>query len=72
MSKHKKTNQEIGEMLNFSQNAKYCELRRNKFWNIIATNKSAELPLFEEEAQQKAYNEEYITAHGNPHYLACK
>lgn len=70
MNKRKKTTEDIENIVNFSQNAKYCELRLTKFWNMVATKKAAILPQSEEEAQQKAFNDDYIIAHGKPP-LSC-
>lgn len=69
MDKRKHGN-ELEDMLNFPVNAQYCELKLRKFWHVVHEKKAAEIPIAEDDAQMKAFNDEYIKAHGKPP-LSC-
>ena len=65
-----KITNELSDVVNYTNNVRYCDFRLTNFWYIVNTNRGAALPLREEDAQLKPFNDEYIKINGKPP-LSC-
>ena len=50
----------LDKVLNYKQNVKYLQLKRNKFWNLCEERRSKYIPTSEHEAALVAFNEDYV------------
>ena len=50
----------LDKVLNYKQNSKYLQLKRNKFWNLCEVKRAKYLPKSEHEAALLAFNADYV------------